>query len=79
MSIQERLSKIKKWILPGKGKSRILAVIGGKADRDAKIIYKKYGVRTSQHLTLMITNEGLIDIHLTEAMKIFFDSIKPNL
>ena len=55
--------------MPGKGKSRILAIIGGKADRDAKVIYKKYGVRTSQHLTLMITNEGLVDIHLTEEAK----------
>ena len=69
MSIQGRLNKIKKWILPGKGKSRILAIIGGKADRDAKVIYKKYGVRTSQHLTLMITNKGIVDIHLTEEEK----------
>ena len=55
--------------MPGKGKSRILAIIGGKADRDAKIIYKKYGVKASQHLTLTITNEGLVDIHLTEEGK----------
>jgi hypothetical protein len=68
-SLQTTLSKIKKWVLPGKGKSRILAIIGGKADRDAKIIYKKYGVRVSQHLTLMITSEGFVDVHLTEEGK----------
>lgn len=69
MSFQARISKIKKWILPGRKKSRILAVIGGKADRDAKIIYKEYGVKASQHLTVMITNEGLVDVHLTEEGK----------
>jgi len=68
-SIQTRFDKIRKWVLPGKGKSRILAIIGGKADRDAKIIYKKYDVKASQHLTLMITNEGLVDVHLTEEGK----------
>jgi hypothetical protein len=63
---QTRLGKIKKWILPGEGKSRILAVIGGKADRDVKIIYKKYGIKASQHVTLKITKDGLVDIHITE-------------
>ena len=65
-SKQPTLDKIKKWILPGKGRSRILAVIGGKTDRDVKLIYKKYGVRASQHVTLMVTNDGRVDIHLTE-------------
>lgn len=66
MSEQIWPEKIKRWILPGNGKSRILAVIGGKADRDVKFIYKKYSAKPSQHLTLMITNDGLIDAHFTE-------------
>jgi len=52
-----------------KGKVKDACNLGGKADRDAKVIYKKYGVKASQHLTLMITNEGLVDIHLTEEAK----------
>jgi len=44
----------------------MLAIIGGKAISDTKIIYKKYGVKASQHVTLKITKEGLVDIHLTE-------------
>jgi len=65
-SSQERLNKIKKWIVPGEGKSKILAILGGKADRDVKLIYKKYCVGESQHITLMITKEGIVDVHLTE-------------
>lgn len=61
--------KIKRWILPGKGKSRILAVIAGKADKDVKLIYKKYDLKISEHITLKITHEGLVDVHLTEEGK----------
>jgi len=69
MSKKFTFDKIKRWILPGEGKAKILAIIGGKADRDVKLIYKKCGVKASQHLTLMITNEGLVDIHLTDEAK----------
>ena len=68
-SKQLGLGKIKRWILPGEGKSKILAIIGGKATKDVKFIYKKYGVKASQHVTLMITNDGRVDIHLTEEAK----------